>query len=378
MPRQKLIARQDGRYACKHEDKYFYGKTPAEALKKRDEYIKECTRGYDPDYNQITFIDYGLEWVNVYRTECNKKMQQQYKKMIEYAAAAIPKRTVRSINATDIQRLYNTLIGRSQSYISKFRSTIRGVFRAAVQDGVIIRSPAELAQPPKGTEGGHRCLERWEQDLIVSTYAEHDFGPAAMTMMFAGLRRGEIINLDVDRDVDFVKKTITVRGASSFSEGNQATVTKGKTKAAQRVIPLNDCLANALRFHHGLLCAKQDGTMMSLMSFTRKYESYMAFLEKKLNGCPARWYGKTKEHMALLAEGKPLPPWRKVDIRCHDFRVSFCTMCYEAGIPVKTLQVWMGHSDATMIMKVYAKLTAEKEQLDASKLNDFTKARFFA
>ena len=38
--------------------------------------------------------------------------------------------------------------------------------------------------------------------------------------------------------------------------------------------------------------------------------------------------------------------------------------------------VWMGHTDATMIMKVYAKLTAEKEQLDASKLNDFTKARF--
>ena len=163
--------------------------------------------------------------------------------MIEYAAASIQKRTVRSINATDIQRLYNTLAGKSHSYISKFCSTIRGIFRAAVQDGVIIRSPAELAQPPKGTAGEHRCLERWEQDLVVSTYAKHDFGICAMTMLFAGLRRGEIINLNVDRDVDFVKKTITVRGASSFSEGNQATVTEGKTKAAQRVIPLNDCLA---------------------------------------------------------------------------------------------------------------------------------------
>lgn len=84
--------------------------------------------------------------------------------------------------------------------------------------------------------------------------------------------------------------------------------------------------------------------MMSLMSSARKYESYLAFLERKLNGCPARWYGKTKEHKTLLAEGKPLPPWRKVKIRCHDFRVTFCTMCYEAGVPVKTLQVWMGHS----------------------------------
>ncbi len=36
----------------------------------------------------------------------------------------------------------------------------------------------------------------------------------------------------------------------------------------------------------------------------------------------------------------------------------------------------MGHADASMIMKVYAKLTAEKEQLDATKLNDFTNLRF--
>ena len=97
MPRQTLIARQDGRYSCRYNDKYFYGKTQAEALRKRDEYIKECTRGYDPDYNQIPFLDYGLEWLEVYRTGCNRKMRQQYKKMIEYAAASIPKKTVRCI-----------------------------------------------------------------------------------------------------------------------------------------------------------------------------------------------------------------------------------------------------------------------------------------
>ena len=33
-------------------------------------------------------------------------------------------------------------------------------------------------------------------------------------------------------------------------------------------------------------------------------------------------------YKALLAEGKPLPPFREIDIRCHDFRVTFCTTCY--------------------------------------------------
>ena len=97
-----------------------------------------------------------------------------------------------------------------------------------------------------------------------------------------------------------------------------------------------------------MLLTKEDGEMMTLSAFERKLDSYITFLEAKLNGCPKRWYGKTREHKALLDNGKELPPWREVKIRCHDFRVDFCTRNYEAGIPIKTLQKWMGHADAKM------------------------------
>ena len=91
-----------------------------------------------------------------------------------------------------------------------------------------------------------------------------------------------------------------------------------------------------------------------------------------------REYGKTKEHKQLLKEGKKLPPWKDVKIRCHDFRVTFCTTYYEAGIKIKTLQAWMGHADATMIMDIYAKLTEERELQDTTRLDDYTKSRFSA
>lgn len=39
--------------------------------------------------------------------------------------------------------------------------------------------------------------------------------------------------------------------------------------------------------------------------------------------------------------------------------------------PVKTLQAWMGHEDSTMIMEVYAKLTKEREKIDAERLTRF-------
>ena len=376
MPRQQLAQRADGRYSCKFGDKRFYGNSSTAAQKKREDYVKEITLGYCPDLADTKFIDYALIWLKAYRAKCNKKQKRQYETMIKYAAENLGKEYLRMINATDIQLLFNTLEGMSASHIKKFCTTIRSIFRAAVQDGVIVRTPADLAKPPEGTNGEHRCLEQWEQKLIVETYNEHDFGPCAMIMMFAGLRRGEALYLDIDRDVDFEKKTITIRGAASFSDGNQAVETGGKTDAAQRVIPLNDHLAEALKDRHGLLLQKRDGSMMSLTSFIRKYDSYIGFLEYKVNGCHKRWYGKTKEHKQLLREGKKLPPWKDIKIRCHDFRVTFATMCYEADVPIKTLQRWMGHTDPTVLMKFYAKLTEEKEQYDIEKLNSIIQKRF--
>ena len=378
MPQKKLAERKDGRFECKFGNKHFYGKTPTEAKRKRQEYVRMLDQGINPDLSDAPFLEYALGWRQAFRSECNTKAQHQYDNMILYASETIGKKYIRQILASDIKCLYNTLAGKSQSYIQKFRTTIRGVFKAAVQDGILVRSPAEDIKPPNVKTEQHRNLETWEQDLVVGTWREHDFGPAAMAMMFAGIRRGEALYLDVDRDVDFDRKIIHIRGAVSFSEGIRGSITEGKTESAIRDIPLCKRLEEVLKDHHGLLLANQEGTRMTLSSFTRKYESYISFLEYKLNGCHKRWYGKTKEHKQLLKEGKKLPPWKDVNIRCHDFRVTFCTMCYEAGVKIKTLQSWMGHADATMIMRIYAKLTEERELQDTTKLDDYAQSRFSA
>ena len=168
-------------------------------------------------------------------------------------------------------------------------------------------------------------------------------------------------SLNIDRDVDFEKKTIAVRGAVSFSEGNRPKLTKGKTASAIRTVPLLPPLEEALKGRHGLVCHKENGGIMSQSAFACKYESYITFLETKLNGIHKRWYGKTNEQKQLLAEGK-LPPWKEINIRCHDFRVEFCTRAYYAQVPLKTLQSWMGHADADMILAIYTKLDKEQER----------------
>lgn len=135
-------------------------------------------------------------------------------------------------------------------------------------------------------------------------------------------------------------------------------------------------LEDASRDHHGLLCTKDDGKLMNETAFERKFESWRTFLETKLNGCHKRWHGKTREHKALLAEGKHLPPWQDITIRCHDFRMNFCTQAYFSGIPIKALQVWMGHADAVLIIKVYTKLTQKQDISDTDQFRTYLAQSF--
>ena len=369
MARTKLTQRNDGRYKTVYKGKQFYGKTQKEAIKKRDEYIANERAGLKLD--ETSLVDYGLKWLGVYRTQCNSRQLKQYENMIRFTGERLDK-PLCLITATDLQSVVNSLSVYSASHIDKFLTTLRGIFKTAAAEGSIARNPMELVKRPKckKTEG-HRALEQWERDLICSTYCEHDFGPVAMLMLYAGLRRGEALYIDIDRDVDFDNHLVFVRGAVSFSGGNQPTETEGKTVNATRTVPLAKPLADALRNKHGLISPKKNGELMSETAFNRKYESYITFLETKLNGCHKRWYGRTKEHKELIAKGQPLPPWKEVTIRCHDFRVDFCTRCYYADIPPKVLQSWMGHSSMNMILNVYAKLTKEEEEKNAAKLTKF-------
>ena len=41
----------------------------------------------------------------------------------------------------------------------------------------------------------------------------------------------------------------------------------------------------------------------------------------------------------------------------HDFRHTYCVMLFDAGVDMKTAQKWMGHADATMIMRIYDHLS---------------------
>lgn len=58
------------------------------------------------------------------------------------------------------------------------------------------------------------------------------------------------------------------------------------------------------------------------------------------------------------------------DLTMHCFRHNFISECYSAGVDVKKLQKWVGHSDISTTLNIYTHL-AQEELENADELNKF-------
>lgn len=339
MPRASLKQRSDGRYTAKYKGIQFMGQTQSEAYAKRDAYKKQVEAGIRAEAAGVPLPEYAGNWLRTYKSGVSDNTYNDYVRMIETFVKAIGEKPLKNIVPSDVQQAYNTIAGKSRSYVSKYTQLVKGLFASAVADRLIVTNPCLQAKAPKSTAGTHRALEEWERDIILKS--DHRFKPAVMCMLYAGLRRGEALALNVDRDVDFTAMTITVREAVRFEYGH-AVLADPKTEAGSRTVPLLDILANELSGLHGLVAPSATGMLMSKVAFRRAWEGYL--------------------HQLSMLAGKA------VSIQAHDLRHSYCTMLYDSGIDLKTAQKWMGHADQTMTMRIYTHLTAEREEASARQL----------
>lgn len=350
--------RADGRYCCKYRGIQFMGATSDEALALRDEYKRrEAAAASMPEDKH--FGEYAARWVQAYKSHLTAGPYNTHVRMLNRFLEKTGNPLMREITPTDISAFYQLFAGRSSSTIHAARDTIRGVFRAALADGVIEKDPSAGVEPPKGTKGTHREITREERALIHAT--DHRLRPAVLVMLYAGLRRGEAMALDIGRDVDFNSMSITVREAVRFDQQGRPMIVRPKTAAGVRTVPMLEGLAEELRGRTGLLCPSSEGTLMTESAWERAWESYLYALGEKKNGCSRRWAKK---------------PWLPVEIRAHDLRHSFCTMLYDSGVDLKTAMLWMGHADQTMTMQIYTHLTETRKKEAETALRNAQKSAF--
>ncbi len=385
--KDEMKQRADGRYKCVFQGQSFYGKTPEEAQRKREKFMRQVQEGLRTRQKKVA--DFAAEWLPNAKVEVNSHTYNGYAKMIDYLNLEIGKKSLDQVQPSDIKRVYSKYYAnRSGSHIRHAKNLYTAMFDAALDDGFIRKNPcrAKSAKPHKGKDGSHREITEEERYLIETT--DHPLRPLIMTMLYAGVRNGEALAIDVDRDVDFEKKYLHVR-YFRHAYGNAPTIdTSGKNDYARRDIKLFPQLEEVLKEKHGLLITMHDGLPLSKCAWKRQWDSYVNAIETRLNGCQKRWYGRRKidkenkqKYEELLAQGKTeearkylLPPWKSFTVRPYDCRHSFVTYCRDHEIDILVCMSWMGHSDSKMILKIYDHLTAKREEKEFKKIINASKS----
>ena len=202
---------------------------------------------------------------------------------------------------------------------------LHGLFAFAGKRGWVPFNPVALVDRPRASAGDPdiRYLDLSELEALLRAVPDDQLGPTEhalyLTAAMTGLRQGELVALRW-LDVDWQAGRVRVR--RNYTRQQYGTP---KSKRSTRSVPLADRVAGELERHFQRSAFQADGDLVFAHPQT---------------GHPLD-ASKLRKRFAAALDGAGL---RKV--RFHDLRHTFGTHCAASGVPLRTLQEWMGHKDA--------------------------------
>ncbi len=206
-----------------------------------------------------------------------------------------------------------------------------GVFRQilgwAVQDGRLVRNPAEGVPIPRPGLTHHRYLDHAQ----VATLAREcgQYAPLVRLLAYTGLRWGEAAAIRV-READLTRRRISVVASVTEVNGHLAWGTP-KTHA-RRTVPVPRFLAAEL----APLVAGRDGDAL-LFELPRREVLRVRNFRRNVFDPAVRRVGPAGLHP-------------------HELRHTAASLAMASGADVKVVQTMLGHKTATMTLDLYGHL----------------------
>lgn len=373
--------RPDGRYQTRiaignGKYKYITAHSQRELDQKVAEVKMQAGRGIDVSAERDTFGAWGEVWLKKKQlTVCDRTYltcKARYKRFEPLYCIPIVK--LRLIDFQDI--FYNLASGDkplSKKTLTGLKQDAIQIIQTAIDNRVLDYNCASAITIPNTAKPAEkrRALTKEEQRWIVDT--PHRAQTAAMIMMFAGLRRGELLALTWN-DIDLERKTINVNKSVEFKGNDPHVKSGGKTDAATRKVYIPDILVDYLKNAEKkemLVCPSTKGKTMTEESWRRMWESYL----KELNFRYGDFGNCIDENgKPVIVKSKYQPgglPMVIPRITAHWLRHTFITNMYLAGVSLLTAKDQAGHADIRITSEIYTHLDAEYKARDMNELNNY-------
>ncbi len=353
-----------GNFDGKAKYKYAYAKTQKELDEKVFEIKLSLRKGIDITSGNDKFGYWAEQWIKLKKIEVSAGRLTSYKTSLKKLNVLYDFK-IKKLTAADFQGIIIDNSKLSGNSILQLKNTAKQIMQMAVDNRVIDFNPVMSVKLPKNSHKTTRkALSPEERQWIIDT---PDFMQLpAMIMMFAGLRRGELMAL-LWSDIDMENKTITVNKSAEVIKGKFTVKNMTKTESGMRTVYIPQILADFLakqeRTTNMLVCPSPTGIMMSTKTWNRKWHDYIIKLDHK--------YG---DFSANISKSKFKSEKEQLSINyftAHCLRHTFITMMYMAGIDVLTAKEQAGHKDIRTTMAIYTHLDSKYKEKSMSKLDEY-------
>ena len=247
--------------------------------------------------SEETFGHFAQMWYDIYKKPYLRESSLNMIKFVlnQHILPFIGGYRLRDISPIQIQAIMASVADKSNSLQSKILVLLRNIFRAALDNGLVAKSPVSTMLKPSGKRTQEKvALTPEECRLLLERVKNHRAKTFLLIALHTGMRRGEILGLQWN-DIDFSKKMIQVKHNAVLSETTTTVSENLKTAAGSRTIPL-----------------------------TEELESWL--IERELPN---------------------------THVTAHILRHTYITRLFEAGLDIKEVQYLAGHSTVDMTLRVY-------------------------
>lgn len=329
--------------------KRFRFKTKQEAIRKRNEALRELEQGILATGPRRRLGEYIEDWIeNVHRSKIRLGVYLNYKKHVKHIVAGLGNVWLQKLTPQQVQAFLTRKLedGLSPKYVREMLGVLRLALNNAVKWGYLSRNVCDLVTRPRVPKHEIAPLTLEQAQRFRQHIQGHRLEVLIMTAVVTGMRRGELLSLRWS-DIDFKRGVLQVLHTVDRFAGYGYVEGEPKSAAGSRSIRLPGFLLDMLKRHRAQQLERKS-------QVKRWEERDLVFPNLRGGYLHPNHMG---EAFGQLLEEVGLPP-----IRFHDLRHSAATILLAMGVNIKVIQELLGHSDIAITLRVYGHLLPSMQQ----------------
>jgi integrase len=318
----------------------------------------------------MTFNQWADEWLETYLSHTKPSTAYLYTQHLEtYVRPRLGKMLLKDITTTHIQKLYNALLKPtnpddtplSAKTVRDIHGVLHSCLERAVKLGYLSQNPSDACTLPRVTQREMEILDFDQLQDFLDRIKGHVHENLYKVAIYTGLREGELLGLPWSC-VDFTRGILTVKQQLRREQKKGGTYYISSTKNGKiRTIKLAPSILEIFKNQKDLEDQKRlaagDAWLNTGLVFTNEIGGYLSY--RTVYDCFKR---------IVRSMGRP-------NLRFHDLRHTYATICAYNGDDPKTLQSNLGHATPAFSMTVYEHVTAQMATASADRMEAFIQAQ---